>query len=112
MLQGLDRRDKLHFGYRVDGCILQEGYKIVRCSSEKGKTHTGKPFSVRSPRIRLTSRGIRVTRPSVSIGGKGARINISSRGISEAVSTSSVSYNTRRGLMVNVFAWLFGRDKK
>jgi len=60
----------------------------------------------RGPQIRLTSRGIRVTKPSISIGTKTARVNLSGSGPSISVGGRGATYNTRRGCILSPFTLL------
>lgn len=55
-----------------------------------------KLFSVRKPRLRVTSKGFHVRAPSARVGGK-IGVNISKSGFSSSVRTGHGSYNTRRG---------------
>ena len=69
---------------------------------------------LRKPKIRLTAKGIKLVNLGASIGGKHARINLSSQGVSATVGTPGASLNTRRGCMLSPFtllARLFRRKK-
>jgi len=54
----------------------------------------GKPVKVRKPKIRITRKGIKLSRPSFRIGGKKAGVNISSAGVSQSGKVAGVGYNT------------------
>lgn len=71
-----------------------------------------KPFNIRPPKIRISGKGIHLVKPSVSVGGKGLRMNLGRRGPSVTVGSRGASYNTRRGCLLSPFTWvgwLFGR---
>jgi len=59
------------------------------------KRRRRKLISVRKPRLRITPRGVRLTKPSARIGRK-AGINISSRGVSASVRTKAGTISTGR----------------
>lgn len=61
--------------------------------------------SIRRPQLRITSKGIRISRPHVRIGGK-AGLNVSSQGISASVRGKGGSLSTRKGCRWNVLRWL------
>ena len=52
-------------------------------------------LSIQKPRMKLTSKGLKVTRPRARAGG----VNLSSKGISFSTKTPLGSYNTRKGLI-------------
>lgn len=54
----------------------------------------GKPIKTRKPKIRITRKGIKLSRPSFRIGGKKAGVNVSSAGVSQSGKVAGVSYNT------------------
>ena len=53
----------------------------------------GKLISYRKPRLRVTPKGVRVTKPSARIGGK-VGLNLSSRGISASARSKLGTINT------------------
>jgi len=55
-----------------------------------------KLISIRKPKLRITSKGVKVTKPSARIGGK-AGVNISSKGVSASVRTKHGTVSTRKG---------------
>jgi hypothetical protein len=55
----------------------------------------GKLISYRKPRLRVTPKGVRVTKPSARIGGK-LGLNVSSRGISGSARTKLGTISTGR----------------
>lgn len=85
----------------------------------------GKPIKVRKPKIRITRKGIKLSRPSFRIGGKKLGVNVSSSGVSQSGKVAGVGYNTgnkkkRAGCSLMVLlplavplvvtaAWLIGR---
>jgi hypothetical protein len=54
-------------------------------------------FKIRKARLRITSRGISVTPPSVRVGDSDSYVNIGSRGVSYTKRTRFGSFNTRNG---------------
>ncbi len=56
-----------------------------------------KLITMRKPKLRVTSKGIKVTKPSYRIGGRKSGINISSKGVSYSTRTPFGTYNSRRG---------------
>ena len=54
---------------------------------------------VRKPRLRITSKGIKMSKPSVRVGGK-TGVNIGKRGVSVSTRGKGWSLNSRRGLSV------------
>lgn len=52
--------------------------------------------SIRKPKLRITVKGIRMTRPTARIGGK-TGVNLSSKGVSASVRTSLGTVSTRKG---------------
>lgn len=64
-----------------------------------------KLITTRSPRIRLTSKGVKLIKPSVRIGGK-AGANLSSRGVSASLRTHAGSVSTSRGITFAPLGWL------
>lgn len=54
------------------------------------------PVSVRKPKLRVTSKGVKLSKPSARIGGKSG-INISSKGISASTRTPIGTFNSRTG---------------
>lgn len=62
--------------------------------------------SMRKPRMRVTSKGVKISKPSVRIGRK-AGINISSKGISASVRTKAGTASTKWGCSLNPLK-LFG----
>ena len=63
------------------------------------------------PRLRIFTHGIHWVRPSVSMGGKGIRVNVSSQGPSVTVGGPDIRVNTRRGCLFSPLAWLFGHRR-
>lgn len=61
----------------------------------------GKLIKFRKPRIRITSKGIKITKPSARIGGA-VGLNVSSKGVSGSVKTKAGTYNTKRGLSLHL----------
>ncbi len=53
------------------------------------------------PRIRITGRGIHITRPRLRIGGRQAGVNVSSQGVSVSGSGDGWSYHSKHGLSIN-----------
>ncbi|MEZ4684176.1 MAG: excalibur calcium-binding domain-containing protein [Caldilineaceae bacterium] len=62
-------------------------------------------FSIRKPKVRITKKGLRVTPPSVRVGGK-TGINIPKSGVSGSTRTKFGTYNTKRGCSLRLFALL------
>lgn len=60
------------------------------------KRRKKKLIKIRKPKMRLTSKGLKVTRPSARIGGK-AGVNISSKGVSASARTRRGTISTRKG---------------
>lgn len=60
-----------------------------------------KLIKVRKPALRITSKGPKITSPSVRIGGK-TGLNISKRGVSGSVRTRYGTFNTKRGVSPRV----------
>ena len=54
-----------------------------------------KLIRIRKPRVRVTSKGLKISAPSARIGGK-AGINVSKSGVSGSVQTGHGSISTRR----------------
>lgn len=74
----------------------------------------GKLLKIKGPKIRFTSKGIKVSKPTARIGGK-AGINFSTKGVSASVRTKAGTASTRRGVSFNffgLFSSLFGKKKK
>jgi hypothetical protein len=61
--------------------------------------------TVHSPRLRITSKGVKLNKPSARIGGK-AGVNVSSRGVSASLRTSAGTISTRQGITLNPISWL------
>lgn len=61
----------------------------------------GKLIKFRKPRIRITSKGIKIAKPSARIGGA-IGLNVSSKGVSGSVKTKAGTYNTKRGLSLHL----------
>ena len=57
---------------------------------------------IRKPRLRITKKGLKVTKPSVRLGGKSG-FNISSRGVSASLRTKAGSFNSKRGCSIPLF---------
>lgn len=67
-----------------------------------------KLISVRKPKLRITSKGVKVTAPSARIGGK-AGLNLSKSGVSASVRTKHGTFNSKRGFTRRSSSWkLFG----
>ena len=64
-----------------------------------------KLFSIRGPRLRVTSKGVKISKPTARIGRK-AGINISSKGISASYRSKAGSISTRRGSTLNPLRWI------
>jgi hypothetical protein len=62
-----------------------------------------KLMRVRGPRLRVTPSGkVRLSKPSVRIGGRRTGINVSSRGVSVSTRGRGWSYNSRRGCAARI----------
>lgn len=59
-------------------------------------------IKVRNPKVRLTSKGVRVGKPSMRIGRK-IGINISCKGISASLRSMFGTLSTRRGRSTGIF---------
>jgi len=64
-----------------------------------------KLFSIRKPRLTVSSRGVRVQGPAVRIGGRSG-VNISKKGMSYSLRTRAGTYNSRRGCSRPLFLLL------
>lgn len=67
---------------------------------------------IRKPQIRITTKGIRLTKPTVSVGTKTDHINLSARGPSVTLGVPGATVNTRRGCLISpvtLLARLFKR---
>jgi hypothetical protein len=60
------------------------------------KRRKKKLVTIRKPKFRVTSKGVKVTRPTARIGRK-AGVNISSKGVSASVRTKHGTASTRKG---------------
>jgi hypothetical protein len=60
------------------------------------KRRKKKLVTIRRPKIRVTSKGVKVTRPTARIGRK-AGVNISTKGVSASVRTKHGTVSTRKG---------------
>jgi len=60
------------------------------------KKRKSKLITVRKPRVRITSKGIKVTRPTARIG-KEVGVNVSSKGVSASARTKRGTVSTRKG---------------
>lgn len=69
-----------------------------------------KLFKFRGPKLRLTKKGFKLTKPSARIGGK-VGVNLSSQGASGSVQTKAGTFNTKRGFTFSL-GRLFGFGKK
>jgi hypothetical protein len=56
---------------------------------------------IRKPQIRINTKGIRLTKPTVSIGTKSDHINLSAQGPSVTVGVPGATVNTRRGCLLS-----------
>ena len=63
---------------------------------------------IRKPQIRITSKGIRFTKPSISIGTRSDHINLGASGPSVTVGVPGATVNSRRGCILSPFT-LLGR---
>jgi hypothetical protein len=75
----------------------------------------GSWIKLRKPRLRLTRKGLKVENVGATVGGKGARINLSRSGVSASGGVPGATYNTRRGCMLSPFTLLgqlFRRGKR
>ncbi len=70
----------------------------------------GKLFRFRAPKIKITRKGLKVTKPSARIGGK-VGVNVSSKGVSGSAQTKVGTYNTKSGFTFSL-GRLFGFGKK
>ncbi len=61
-----------------------------------------KLFSIRKPRLTISGRGVRISPPSLRIGGK-TGINVSRSGVSVSSRTKHGTFNSRRGC-----SWILG----
>jgi hypothetical protein len=58
---------------------------------------------VRGPRLRVTPSGkVRMSKPSMRIGGRRTGVNLSSRGVSVSTRGRGWSYNSRRGCAARI----------
>jgi hypothetical protein len=58
---------------------------------------------VRGPRLRVTPSGkVRLSKPSVRVGGRRTGINVSGRGVSVSTGGKGWAYNTRRGCSARI----------
>lgn len=55
-----------------------------------------KLVSIRKPRLKVSSKGLKVQAPSARVGGK-AGLNLSKSGVSGSVRTKAGTYNTKSG---------------
>jgi len=65
-----------------------------------------KLIRIRMPRLRITTKGVKVVKPSARVGGRNVGINVSSKVASASVGTRGATYNTRRGCLLSPFTWL------
>lgn len=63
-------------------------------------------FTFRPPKLKITKTGVHLVKPSVSVGSKDVRLNISSKGVSVSAGEPGAAYNTRQGLTINPLALL------
>lgn len=61
----------------------------------------GKWLKFRLPKLRITAKGVRITKPSARIGGA-AGVNLSSKGVSASVRTGVGTLNSKRGLTLRM----------
>jgi len=59
-------------------------------------------FRIRKPQLRITSRGVRVSPPSVRVGDSDSYVNVSSSGVSYTKRTRFGTFNSRRGCTVPI----------
>jgi hypothetical protein len=64
------------------------------------------PIKIRRPQIRIGKKGVKLSIVGLSLGGKGARVNVSRKGASATVGVRGARYNTRRGCLLSPFTWL------
>lgn len=65
-----------------------------------------KLIHIRKPQLRITSKGVKLSKPSARIGGK-TGINVSGQGVSGSIRTKAGSLNTKKGCRLRLFG-LFG----
>ncbi len=63
-------------------------------------------FKVRKARLRINSRGVSVTPPSMRIGDSDSYVNVGKRGVSYTKRTRFGSFNTRNGCSVPIGIFL------
>lgn len=54
-------------------------------------------FSIRKPRLTIGKRGMRISPPSLRLGGRGSGLNISKSGVSVSSRTRHGTFNSKRG---------------
>ena len=60
----------------------------------------------RLPKLRFSTRGVKLQRPTMRVGGK-AGMNVSSQGVSGSVRAKGVSVSTKRGCLFSPLSFLF-----
>lgn len=61
-----------------------------------------KKASIRKPQLRITPKGVRVTKPSVRVGGA-VGVNLSAKGARASVRTKKGTLSTKRGCTARLF---------
>jgi hypothetical protein len=56
-----------------------------------------KLIHIRKPKLRITGKGVKISKPSARVGGK-VGVNVSSKGVSASARTRAGSVSTRTGL--------------
>lgn len=64
-----------------------------------------KLFNIRGPKLKLSSKGLKLTKPSARIGRK-AGVNISSQGVSSSIRTKAGTVNSKDGCSLRLFGIL------
>jgi len=60
------------------------------------KKRENKLVTIRKPKVRITSKGVKVTRPTAGVG-REVGVNVSSKGVSASVRTKHGTASTRKG---------------
>lgn len=61
-----------------------------------------KKVSIRRPQLRITSKGVHITKPSARVGGA-VGVNVSAKGASASVRTKRGTLGTKRGCGIRLF---------
>jgi hypothetical protein len=67
---------------------------------------------IRPPKIRITSKGVKLINVGATVGGKNARFNLSRKRISASAGVPGASFNTRRGCLLSPFTLHGSRFKR